>query len=353
MRISDFDYDLPSEFIAQFPQKVRDHSKLLVLNRNNGNMMHHKFFQIIDYFQENDALVVNNTQVFPARLFGRRKTGGKVEVLLLRKVKGQEDDSMEFSEEWRCLINTSRPMKLETDIFFDNDVKAKILSKKGEVYRIHIVSKEELSKSIEKIGYSPLPPYIKRKIPEEFERLDRRRYQTVYATEEGAVAAPTAGLHFTKSILEQIKKKGVDIIPMTLHINFATFQPVRVDNVENHEMHSEYFKMLDESASRINEIKDQGGKIYAVGTTVVRTLEFLADESGKVSGGEGENNLFIYPGYKFKVVDHLITNFHLPRSTLLMLVSAFGGREQILEAYKEAIRRKYRFYSYGDAMLII
>lgn len=353
MIITDFDYDLPEEFIAQFPEKVRDRSKLLVLDKKTGDVEHHEFFRIVDYFHHGDALVINDTKVIPARLFGRKETGGKVEVLLLKKVKGQKIEDKEYSEEWECLINTSRPLKRDTAVFFDNGVRAEIKSREGEIYRIIIFSKKELSETIEKIGCSPLPPYIKREIPEAFDKKDRERYQTIYATEQGAVAAPTAGLHFTETLFKKIKERGVDIIPLTLHINFATFHPIRVDNIEHHRMHSEYYKMPEESAERINKIRDQGGKIYAVGTTVVRTLEFLANEDGKLSGGEGENNLFIYPGYRFKVIDRLITNFHLPRSTLLMLVSAFAGREKIFSAYHEAIRRKYRFYSYGDAMLII
>ncbi len=352
MKISDFDYDLPEEFIAQMPIKVRDQSRLLILDRETGNMEHRKFSQLVDFFNEGDALVINNTKVFPARLFGKKESGGKVEVLLLKKIASQRSDLTEFWEEWECLVNTSRPLKNKSILLFDEAIKARVISKEGEIYKIKFFSTQDINVIFEKIGFSPLPPYIKRDFPEKFEEEDSQRYQTVYATDRGAVAAPTAGLHFTPSLLERIKRKFVAVIPLTLHINYATFRPVRVENIEDHRMHSEHFRLSADSAAKINKIRNKKGKIYAVGTTVVRTLEFLADDSGKVSTGEGNNDLFIYPGYQFKVTDGLITNFHLPRSTLLMLVSAFAGTDRILAAYEEAKKRKYRFYSYGDAMLI-
>jgi S-adenosylmethionine:tRNA ribosyltransferase-isomerase len=351
MKISDFDYDLPEECIAQKPAEIRDQSRLLVLERQTGKLEHRKFFQIVDFLQEGDALVINNTKVFPARLLGRKESGGKVEVLLLKELGNGKSDRIGFWEDWECLINTSRPLKEESTLLFDKNIKAEVVSKKNEIFTMRFFSDRDIRAAFEKIGFSPLPPYIKREHVEEFEE-DRQRYQTIYATDRGAVAAPTAGLHFTESLLEDIKHKSVAVVPITLHINYATFRPVREENIEDHKMHAEHFSLSEESAAKINKIKHEKGKIHAVGTTVVRTLEFLADETGDVSSGEGENDLFIYPGFQFKVIDGLITNFHLPRSTLLMLVSAFASREHILAAYEEAKKAKYRFYSYGDAMFI-
>ncbi len=353
MRLSDFNYELPEERIAQYPVEERDKSKLLVFRREDGSILHRQFFQLPDELKERDALVVNDTKVFPARLFGRKETGGRAEILLLAKIREGTSLKEDLLEEWTCLIDASRPPKEGSKIFVDTSLSIDIVSREQETYTVMLRSTENIRTAIEKRGFTPLPPYIKRSDPESYEKLDRERYQAVYAREMGAAAAPTAGLHFTESLLHELKEKGVCVIPVTLHIGLATFSPVREEDIERHMMHSEFCRITEQSAEMINRTKDEGGRIIAVGTTAVRTLEFCSDENGIVRAGEVMNGLFIYPGYRFKVVDSMITNFHLPRSTLLMLVSAFAGRENILRAYKEAIEEKYRFYSYGDSMLII
>ena len=353
MKLADFDYDLPEEMIAQFPSEKRDTSRLLVLDRNNSRIDHERFFQVADHINSGDALVINDTKVFPARLFGKKETGGRAEVLLLEKVRAEECSGDGFAEEWKCIMNVAKPPKTGSRVYFDDAFWAEIVSRKEEIYSVILRSKEDMRETIHRKGFTPLPPYIRRTDPDEFEKMDRERYQAIYARESGAVAAPTAGLHFTEGLLAKMREKGVEVIPLTLHIGLATFNPVRAEDIEEHAMHHEYCRIGTEAAERINGIRIQGGKICAVGTTVVRTLEYFGDSTGNVQAGEGMNDLFIYPGYRFKVVDRLITNFHLPKSTLLMLVSAFAGKENIFKAYREAIERKYRFYSYGDAMLII
>ncbi len=353
MKLSDFDYELPEEYIAQFPAEARDHSRLLVLRKENGGIKHRQFFQLIDELKGGDALVINDTKVFPARLFGTKETGGKAEILLLEKIGDQIGSKKGFLEEWTCLIDVSKPPKKGSEIFIDDSLSIEVESRKGEIYTVLLRSTTDVRTAIERKGLTPLPPYIKRSEPDRYERLDRERYQAVYAKEAGAVAAPTAGLHFTAPLLRAMKERGVNVVSITLRIGFGTFNPVREEDIEHHVMHSELCRITDQSAERINRTRKEGGRIIAVGTTAVRTLEFLSDENGIVRAGEAMNDLFIYPGYTFKTVDCMITNFHLPRSTLIMLVSAFAGRENILRAYEEAVREKYRFYSYGDSMLII
>ncbi|MEW5807119.1 MAG: tRNA preQ1(34) S-adenosylmethionine ribosyltransferase-isomerase QueA [Acidobacteriota bacterium] len=352
MKTSDFDYHLPEELIAQFPEKERDQSRLLILDRTSGRVEHKRFFQIADYLEPGDALIINDTKVFPARLFGRKETGGKAQVLLLERVADHGLKRGQFYEEWDCLINAAKPCKPRSKLFFHGGLQAEVLLRNEEIYRAVFHAEEHIVDLVERIGFMPLPPYIRRDESGKFEGDDRRRYQSVYARERGAVAAPTAGLHFTEMLLKKMIESGIEIIPLTLHIGFATFSPVRVDYIEKHEMHSEYCRLTAESAKRINLAKANRRKVCAVGTTVVRTIEYFS-EDGTVRAGEGMNDLFIYPGYTFKVVDRLITNFHLPKSTLLMLVCAFAGREKVFAAYQEAIEKKYRFYSYGDAMLIL
>ncbi|MFH1238914.1 MAG: tRNA preQ1(34) S-adenosylmethionine ribosyltransferase-isomerase QueA [bacterium] len=345
MKPADFNYNLPAGLIAQTPMPTRDKSKLMVLNRDSGQMEHKIFKDIIFYLQENDVLVINDTKVIPARLYGMKEPGGaKIELLLLKKI--------EEPEIWEALLNPGRRVKIGSKIFFAKELTAEVLAKKPDGKAIVKFScKGNFRKIIGKIGRMPLPPYIKRPAGEE----DKKRYQTVFARKEGAVAAPTAGLHFTPSLLAKIKTRGVKIAPVTLHTGWGTFQPVRVENITEHKMEEEYFQISAESAQLINEAKKKGGRIIAVGTTSVRTLESAAEkiaDGWKLKAGSGWTNLFVYPGYKFKLVDALVTNFHLPESTLLMLVSAFAGKELIDKTYQEAIRKKYRFFSYGDAMLI-
>jgi len=339
MLVDEFDYELPQELIAKEPAKPRDSSRLLVLHRDSGKIEHTIFKNIVSYLREGDVLVVNNTKVIPARLFGRTKTGGKVEVLLVRHVQ----DNL-----WEVLSKPSRKLKPGKVVIFENGLTCKVVEVCEEGKRIveFNADKDKVLEIVNKIGHVPLPPYIKREEKEE----DRTNYQTIFAREEGAVAAPTAGLHFTEELVKKIVEKGVKIVPITLHVGPGTFKPVKTKVVEEHKLDPEVFYIPEETAEVINNRK---GRLIAVGTTVVRTLESCADERGKVKPGRGETSLFIYPGYKFKVVEALITNFHLPKSTLLMLVCAFAGKERVLNAYAEAVKLRYRFYSYGDAMFIV
>ncbi len=348
MHIKEFDYDLPEGLIAQYPIERRDQSRLMVLNRKNRTIEHRLFLEITDYLKPGDVLVLNDTKVIPARLIGRKQTGGKVEVFLLRPQRnGGADEKV-----WDCLINCSKKPKLNSKIFFSQSLSAEVIKEKEEGFKVKFSYEGDLEQILDNIGITPLPPYIKRGNAED-ERLDRGRYQTTFARSRGAVAAPTAGLHFTSKLLNQIKERGVNVLFLTLHVGWGTFQPVRVEQIEEHCMHSEHY-ILDSSVARvINEAKRRKSRIVSVGSTTTRSLESLTNGQGTVKPGRGYTNLFIYPYYNFKVIDSLITNFHLPRSTLLMLVAAFAGRRFILKAYHEAVKEGYRFYSYGDAMMII
>ncbi len=340
MTTKDFYYDLPQERIAQTPLADRTASKLLVLNRETGNVSHGHFRDILDYLNPGDCLVMNNTRVIPARLYGSKEgTGGKIEFLLLKRIS---------LDDWEVILKPGRKAKVGARFQFgDGLLSAEVLDiiEDGKrIVRFHYEGVwEEL---LDRLGEMPLPPYIKEKLE------DRERYQTVYSKIDGSAAAPTAGLHFTQELLEGIKKKGVRVAEVTLHVGLGTFRPVSVENAEEHIMHTEHYEITKETADLINETRQNGGRIIAVGTTSVRTLETVAEEDGKLNPQVGDTNIFIYPGYRFKIVDALITNFHLPESTLLMLVSALADKEQIMKAYQEAIDHEYRFFSFGDAMLI-
>ena len=340
MRVEDFDYNLPEELIAQTPLTQRDASRLLVLDRKTGDIEHKHFSDIINYLNEGDTLVLNDTKVLPARLIGvKEETGAVIEVLLL---KNTEQDN------WECLVKPARRIKVGTIVSFgDGKLKAKCIKESDEGIRHFTFLYEGIFLEIlEELGTMPLPPYIHEKLK------DQSRYQTVYAKEVGSAAAPTAGLHFTKELLEEIKNKGVNIAYITLHVGLGTFRPVSVETVEEHEMHSEYYNMSKEVATLLNETKKNGKRIISVGTTSTRTLETIMQKYNEFTECSGWTNIFIYPGYEFKAIDCLSTNFHLPKSTLVMLVSALAGRENILNAYKTAVEEKYRFFSFGDAMFI-
>ncbi len=340
MNTKDFYYDLPQELIAQTPLTERSASRLMVLDRSKKSITHRHFSDIIDYLNPGDLLVMNNTRVIPARLYGvKEETGAKIEFLLLKRIEG---------DVWDVILKPGRRARKGTKVIFgDGILKAEIIEEKADGGRLARFSYDGIWEEIlDKLGEMPLPPYIKEKLK------DKERYQTVYSKIEGSAAAPTAGLHFTNELLNKIKAKGIKTAFVTLHVGLGTFRPVSVDNVENHVMHSEYYEVSEEVASLINETKKSGGRIVAVGTTSVRTLETCADDSGKIIAKKGETKIFIYPGYKFKAVDALITNFHLPESTLLMLVSALYDKDEILKAYKEAVSERYRFFSFGDAMFI-
>lgn len=337
---SDFYFDLPEELIAQDPLEDRSSSRLLVLDKETGETSHHVFKEVINYLNPGDCLVLNNTKVIPARLIGHKEdTGAAIEVLLLKR---KENDI------WETLVKPGKKCKPGTKIVFGEGLlHATVLETVEDGNRLIRFSYEGIFEEIlDKLGEMPLPPYITHKLQ------DKNRYQTVYAKYEGSAAAPTAGLHFTKELLQQIEEKGIDIAYVTLHVGLSTFRPVKVDNILEHHMHSEFYQVTKEAADKINKAKKEGHRVICVGTTSCRTVESAADENGMVKEGCDNTEIFIYPGYKFKVLDALITNFHLPESTLVMLVSALAGREHILNAYEEAIREKYRFFSFGDAMLI-
>jgi S-adenosylmethionine:tRNA ribosyltransferase-isomerase len=344
--LSAYDYHLPEELIAQKPLAQRDFSRLLLMNRKTGDLSHRKFGELPEFLSPRDILVVNNTEVIPGRLHGRKDTGGKVEVLIL-DYAGAKKGQGEFISD--CLIKASKTSKPGTLLHFSERLKAEVLDGQEGIYTLKFLYQGRFQDLLYQIGRVPLPPYIKRTQDAD----DQSSYQTVYASAKGAVAAPTAGFHFTEKLIKGIKFKGARIVSVTLHIGYGTFLPVRVSDIRDHCMHSERFTIPEVTADAINRAKAEGKRVVAVGTTSVRTLEFASDANGKLAKGRGSCDLFIYPGYKFKVVDAMITNFHLPKSTLLMLVSAFAGRENILRAYAEAIKEKYRFYSYGDAMFII
>ena len=340
LKKSDFYFDLPQELIAQDPLEDRSSSRLLVLDKNTGEISHHIFRDIIDYLHPGDCLVLNNTKVIPARLLGEREgTGGHVEVLLLKRKE---------ADVWETLVKPGKKCKPGQRLTFgDGLLKAEVLETVEEGNRLIRFEYEGIFEEVlDKLGEMPLPPYITHKLE------DKNRYQTVYAKYEGSAAAPTAGLHFTKELLEKIKEKGIKIAHVTLHVGLGTFRPVKVENILEHHMHSEFYMVDEEDANMINECRANGGRVIAVGTTSTRTLETVTDENGIVHPGSGWTQIFIYPGYQFKAIDCLITNFHLPESTLLMLVSALAGRENILNAYNKAVEEKYRFFSFGDAMFI-
>jgi len=344
MNISQFDYDLPREMIAQAPAEKRDESKLLVLDRATGAVEHRVFRDIIDYLSPNDTLVLNDTRVIPARIDAHRETGGKVEILFV------EDRG---NHRWTALMQAKGHLRVRETLVFDGGLRAEIINKDLDgLYMLRFGENDDVLATLERYGMTPLPMYIVRTRPDHVARPeDRERYQTVYARDAGSVAAPTAGLHFTEELLKKIEEKGIEIARVTLHVGFGTFAPIRVERVEEHKMHRESFNVTPEEAEKLNRAKREGRRIVAVGTTTTRMLESLA-QKGAIMPGHGATDLFIYPGFQFKLVDALITNFHLPQSTLLLLVCAFAGREKILAAYEEAKRSGYRFYSYGDAMFI-
>ena len=339
MNINDYNYELPDEFIAQTPIKNRVESKLMILNKNNGNIEHRKFFNIKEYFNKGDVLVLNNTKVLPARLFGvKEDTGAKIEILLLKNING---------DVWECLAKPAKRLHIDTIIKFNDKLSAKVIEKKEDgIVLVDFVYEGIFLEIIEEIGLMPLPPYIHESLEE------KSRYQTVYAENLGSAAAPTAGLHFTKELLSELSDMGVVICYVTLHVGLGTFRPVEVDNILEHHMHSEYYEMSAEVASILNNAKLNNNKIYAVGTTSTRVLETVKSKYNEFKECSGNTDIFIYPGYKFLAIDGLITNFHLPKSTLLMLGSALSKREFILNAYEEAKLNNYRFFSFGDAMFI-
>jgi len=347
-----YNYDLPPELIAQEPPMERDQSNLLVLDRRTGRLSHNVFGDLDRILRPDDILVINDTEVIPARLHGRKNTGGNVEILISDYVGGCSIDSEPGQFICECLVKSAKRPKPGTWFYFDQGLKAEVMERRNGTYLIKFHTGDDFEDLLYRIGEVPLPPYIKRTAGKDIEYDDRASYQTVYAADRGAVAAPTAGLHFTVELLKRIESKGIEIVPITLHIGYGTFSPVRVADIRKHKMHSERYSIPQASADRINTARAAGKRIVAVGTTCVRTLEYASNENGELLQGNGRCDLFIYPGYRFKVVDAMVTNFHLPKSTLLMLVSAFAGREKILNAYREAIRRRYRFYSFGDAMFI-
>ena len=340
MKISDFNYDLPEELIAQFPIKDRSSSRLMVVDKKTGEIEHKVFKDIIDYLEEGDCLVLNDTRVIPARLIGSKvETGGKIEFLLLKR---NEDDT------WETLVKPGKRAKIGSKFSFgDGKLIAEVVGMGDDGARIVKFEYEGIFEEVlDELGNMPLPPYITEKLE------DRERYQTVYSKHNGSAAAPTAGLHFTDDLLKQIRDKGVEEAFVTLHVGLGTFRPVKVDDVLEHKMHSEYYMVSQEAADKINRAKENGKRVICVGTTSCRTIESAADNNGVLKATSGWTDIFIYPGYKFKLMDNLITNFHLPESTLIMLVSALSTRENILNAYEEAVKERYRFFSFGDAMFL-
>ena len=339
MKLSDFMYDLPEERIAQTPIEPRDHSRLMVLHRDTHEIEHRHFYDIIDYLNPGDCLVINETKVIPARLFGEKPTGGACEVLLLKQLAPKK---------WETLVRPGKKLRPGAEVIFGGGrLRARVLETTSEGGRIvEFECEGTFEAALDELGQMPLPPYI-------HERLENRdRYQTVYAKQEGSAAAPTAGLHFTPELLERIRAKGIDIVPVLLHVGLGTFRPVKAENIEEHQMHTEYFEVTEDAARRVNAARERGGRIIAVGTTSVRTLESAARD-GKLQPMRGETSIFIKPGYRFQLVDALITNFHLPGSTLIMLVSALYDLPHILSAYNLAVQEHYRFFSFGDAMFIV
>ncbi len=340
MKVSDFNYDLPQELIAQHPYDKRDEARLMVMDAKTQKIEHKIFKNVMEYLSEGDCLVINNTKVLPARLYGKKDTGASIEFLLLKRIEG---------DSWEVMVRPGNKLKPGSKVSFgDGLLKAEVLEVlEGGNRKVIFEYNGIFNEILDQIGLMPLPPYIKEKLKE------NDKYQTVYAKYEGSSAAPTAGLHFTEELLEKIKQKGVNIANVTLHVGIGTFRPVKVENVEEHDMHSEHYYIKKEDADLINQTKKSGHKIIAVGTTSCRVLESVADEKGKVKETEGDTNIFIYPGYQFKCIDRLITNFHLPESTLIMLVSSLAGKDFVMKAYEEAVREKYKFFSFGDAMMIL
>lgn len=340
MKVEDFDFHLPEELIAQTPLENRSESRLMVLDKEDGSIDHLQFKNIVDLLDEGDCLVLNDTRVLPARLFGQKEeTGANIEVLLLKQEEG---------DQWETLVKPAKRVKVGTEIVFgDGKLKATCVGTKDHGGRIMQFAYDGIFYEVlEELGEMPLPPYIR-------ERLEEQdRYQTVYAKERGSAAAPTAGLHFTEELLEELKAKGVHIAFITLHVGLGTFRPVSVDSIEDHDMHSEFYQISEGTARLLNDVRDKGGRIITVGTTSTRTLETIASKHDRFVEENGWTNIFIYPGYEFKGIDGLITNFHLPKSTLIMLVSAFAGQEHVLKAYETAVQEKYRFFSFGDAMFL-
>lgn len=339
MLLSEFDYRLPEGLIAQGPCEPRDHARLLVLDKGTGALSHRRFYDLKDYLVPGDTLIFNDTKVIPARLLGTKATGGKVEVFLLAQKNG---------DEWEVLVKPGKNAKVGATIFFGEELSCEVIAHTdfgGRVVRFKFAGVFE--EILDRLGQTPLPPYIKEEL------ADKERYQTVYARERGSAAAPTAGLHFTKEMLGGLSAMGVNLGFMTLHVGLGTFRPVNAEKIEDHVMHREYYSVPEETAAMINRAKAEGRRVIAVGTTAIRTLESAAAEKGRVEAKSGWTEIFIYPGYEFKVIDALVTNFHLPKSTLLMLISAFAGKEKVFAAYEEAVREKYRFFSFGDAMLIV
>lgn len=339
MKVEEFNYELPKELIAQTPYDKRDEARLLVLDRETQTIEHKVFRDVIDYLNPGDCLVINDTKVIPARLYGKKDTGANVEFLLLKRLEG---------DEWEAMVRPGNKLKVGSHVEFGEGLlKAEILEvMPGGNRRVRFEYEGIFNEILDQIGLMPLPPYITEALK------DKDKYQTVYAKYEGSAAAPTAGLHFTEELLKKIKAKGIEVAKVTLHVGIGTFRPVKVENVEDHKMHSEHFYLKAEEAEKINKAKREGHKIIAVGTTSCRVLESVADENGMLREIEDDTSIFIYPGYKFKCIDNLITNFHLPESTLIMLVSSLAGRDFIMKAYNEAVKEKYKFFSFGDAMLI-
>ncbi|MBR3696883.1 MAG: tRNA preQ1(34) S-adenosylmethionine ribosyltransferase-isomerase QueA [Clostridia bacterium] len=340
MKVEEFNYELPKELIAQTPYNKRDEARLMVLDRKTKTFEHKVFRDIIDYLNKGDCLVINDTKVIPARIFGKKETGANVEFLLLKRLEG---------DDWEAMVRPGNKLKPGTKVLFgDGILKAQILDVfEGGNRRVKFEYKGIFNEILDQIGLMPLPPYIKEKLK------DKSKYQTVYAKYDGSSAAPTAGLHFTNELLEKIKDKGIEIAKVTLHIGIGTFRPVKVENVEDHKMHSEHYYIKKDDANKINLAKQTGHRVISVGTTSCRVLESVSNEQGLVHEAEGDTDIFIYPGYKFKCIDSLITNFHLPESTLIMLVSSLAGRDFVFKAYNEAVKKKYKFFSFGDAMIII
>jgi S-adenosylmethionine:tRNA ribosyltransferase-isomerase len=342
MNLANFQYELPPNLIAQYPSRERDRSRLMVVHRDTGSLEHRTFCDLAEYLREGDVLVINDTRVLKARLVGKKETGGKVEVLITERVEDQT---------WRCMVKRARSISPGTMVFFGDGLRGQFLGRdETGSWRIQFHCTGDLYEVIDRWGQVPLPPYIKREGPLP---LDEERYQTIFATRPGSIAAPTAGLHITQSLLDGIRGREVSVVPITLHVNVGTFSPVRTERVEDHKMAPEYFEIGAGTAEAINMAKRKGGRIVALGTTTTRSLESAVDARGELAATAGYSDLFIYPPYRFRMVDALVTNFHLPATTLLLLVSAFATAELIMKAYREAVRRKYRFFSYGDGMLIL
>jgi S-adenosylmethionine:tRNA ribosyltransferase-isomerase len=351
--LSDYKYELPEALIAQKPADRRDESNLLVLDRQGGEMSHHRFNTLDQFLMQGDVLVINNTAVIPGKLMGRKDSGGKAEVLICSFSGNGNPRISKTHRVYECLVKAAKPLKPGSSLYFDEGLTAKVIERSNGTYFIRFYTERNFEALLDRIGQVPLPPYIRRNSKLAPPCDDRAAYQTVYASEKGAIAAPTAGLHFTAGLLEKLKARGIAIVSLTLHVGYGTFLPVRAQDIRSHRMHAESYSISAQAADTINSARNAEQRVVAVGTTSVRTLEYASDSAGHVRAENGCCDLFIYPGYRFKAVDAMITNFHLPQSTLLMLVSAFAGRQNVLNAYREAIRQRYRFYSYGDAMLIV